>query len=176
MILPNYYQINITDMRNIICSAFFILVVKIVNAQSVSPKVVAASGDYFKTGAASISYTVGEVAVVTYSVAGITVCEGFQQSFDNTSGIYLKNIDLFSVKVYPNPISDNLNIYLANNNDILEADILDIQGRILMHKNIERFEPMVSFNFTELPSTLYLLKIYKADGSENVSKKIQKIY
>ena len=49
------------------------------SAQSVSPQVVASSGDYYQGANASLSWTLGEIATETYSNGSVILTQGFQQ-------------------------------------------------------------------------------------------------
>ena len=48
-------------------------------AQSVSPEVIASSGDYYKNENISLSWTLGEIATETYSNGSVILTQGFQQ-------------------------------------------------------------------------------------------------
>ncbi len=62
------------------------------SAQSVSPQVVASSGDYYQGTNASLSWTLGEIATETYSNGSIILTQGFQQPVSvSITGI---NLDL----------------------------------------------------------------------------------
>jgi hypothetical protein len=49
------------------------------NAQSLSPVVLASSGGYFESGTVSLSWTLGEMATETFSGSNIILTQGFQQ-------------------------------------------------------------------------------------------------
>lgn len=72
-----------------------VLIPVMMMAQSVSPEVVSASGDYFDNGNVSLSWTLGEIATETYSNGNVILTQGFQQPF----GISIQGIDL-NVLVY----------------------------------------------------------------------------
>ena len=63
-----------------------------VAGQSVSPEVIASSGNYYEAANASLSWTLGEVAVETYSSGGITLTQGFQQPV--SLSVHSINLDL----------------------------------------------------------------------------------
>ena len=66
-----------------------------VTAQSVSPEVIASSGDYYENSNGSLSWTLGEIATETYTAGNIILTQGFQQTY----GIVIHGIDL-DVLVY----------------------------------------------------------------------------
>ncbi len=62
-----------------------------VTAQSLTPSVVASSGEHFENPNNSISFTLGEVVTETYSNGSTILTQGFQQAVD---GIIITGIDL----------------------------------------------------------------------------------
>lgn len=75
--------------------SFFVLTMMIslpvfFSGQSLSPFVIASSGDYFTGAGTTLSWTLGEPVTETLSGGGIILAQGFQQPF----GISLTGIDL----------------------------------------------------------------------------------
>ena len=62
-----------------------------VTAQSLSPEVIASSGDYYENANASLSWTLGEISTETYSAGGNILTQGFQQPI----GVTVKGVDIF---------------------------------------------------------------------------------
>ncbi|RLD52070.1 MAG: hypothetical protein DRJ05_17775, partial [Bacteroidetes bacterium] len=62
----------------------------VVTAQSISPEVIASSGDYYENANASLSWTLGEIATETYSAGGTILTQGFQQPI----GVTVKGVDI----------------------------------------------------------------------------------
>jgi hypothetical protein len=63
-----------------------------VAAQSLSPEVIASSGDYYENANASLSWTLGEIATETYSAGGSILTQGFQQPI----GVTVKEVDILA--------------------------------------------------------------------------------
>jgi len=61
-----------------------------VAAQSLSPEVIASSGDYYENANASLSWTLGEIATETYSGGSNILTQGFQQPI----GVTVKGVDI----------------------------------------------------------------------------------
>src|SRR6478609_5245841 len=89
------------------------LLIGLARAQSLTPEVVATSGDFFSTTAGSLSWTLGEPVVETFSNVASTLTQGFQQCEINLSGIDELNTDV-CISVYPNPTSGMIYIQLTN--------------------------------------------------------------
>ena len=60
-----------------------------IHSQSIERDVVASSGDYFENAGVSLSWTLGELAVETYTAGNITLTQGFQQPGGTVSGFAL---------------------------------------------------------------------------------------
>jgi hypothetical protein len=71
------------------------------NAQSLSPTVVASSGDYFTGTNASLSWTLGEIATETFTSGNYILTQGFQQPF----GISITGINLDLLVYLEGPFS-----------------------------------------------------------------------
>jgi len=71
-------------------------------------EVIASGSDYFKTNTGSISWTLGELSIETYSSQNKILTQGFQQTFikNAVTGI-TETVDL-GIEVYPNPAEDRL--------------------------------------------------------------------
>jgi hypothetical protein len=80
------------------------------NAQSLTPTVIASTGGFSSNGTNSLSYTVGEMTMVqTFSANGNILTQGFQQPNDQMVGLLDLSQEAFgSFAVYPNPAVDNL--------------------------------------------------------------------
>jgi hypothetical protein len=79
------------------------------NAQSLTPQVIASTGGYSSNANGSLSYTVGEMTMVqTFSANGNILTQGFQQPNDSIPvGILDVTKDDFGAFImYPNPAID----------------------------------------------------------------------
>ncbi|MCF8369331.1 MAG: hypothetical protein K9G76_09840 [Bacteroidales bacterium] len=61
-----------------------------VSSQSLTPEVMATSGDYYKQSNSSISFTLGESSTETHSAGGYILTQGFQQPF----GVTVRGVDV----------------------------------------------------------------------------------
>ena len=115
--------------------SLMMLSVMILSAQS---DVVPVGGTATGSGG-TVTYTVGQIAVQTYSNGTFTISEGVQQPYeiqtigiDNYPGITLNAL------LYPNPTLGN--VQLTMNNEQLEGEVkvFDMNGKFLFSKRIER--------------------------------------
>ena len=75
------------------------------------------------------------------------------------------------LSVWPVPANDVLNVNYSrhNNNDYITFEMLNANGKIVIHKNV-RSSVNTQFNVSELPEGIYILKLFSRNGS--VMKKI----
>ena len=73
-----------------------------------------------------------------------------------------------SIKVYPNPFTEVLNISEVEN--VKSISITDLAGRLL--KTIEK--PSSAINLSDLKSGMYLITLYLKDGTQKTVKSIKK--
>lgn len=79
-------------------------------AQSLTPQVISSTGGFSSNANGSLSYTVGEMSMVTTLSSGNSILtQGFQQPNDLSVGLIDMTRDEYgSFVVYPNPAVDNL--------------------------------------------------------------------
>lgn len=126
-------------------------------------QVVTTGGDHHQNSSGSISYTIGEIAIETYSGTTNILSQGFHQT--HLIAIAIKELkDLkFEITVFPNPTKDFVLLKIPIENIIgLQYKIYDIHGKLLQNKILKENETEISFaNFS--PST-YFIKV--SDGSK----------
>ncbi len=67
------------------------------------------------------------------------------------------------INVYPNPVTNTLNVVLkASIVSGAKLELIDITGRVVLGKNINAQQTQLSV--TEIPSGIYLLKLYNGDS------------
>lgn len=76
-----------------------------------------------------------------------------------------------SIKLYPNPVNDVINLTAANRLNLTKLEIIDINGRTVKSISIENITRR-EINISELSKGLYLINIHSKDGM--VTKKIIK--
>lgn len=81
------------------------------------------------------------------------------------------NVESFNKKmffVYPNPVSDRINIRNLNSQNISKMRLLTLQGSVLM-KTENNY-----LNTAQLPTGMYLLEIIAENGAKQIEKIIKK--
>lgn len=125
-----------------------------VNAQ----EIISTSGDYFENTNASISWTVGESMIETYSNGTNVLTQGFQQTRLTSSSIFELEDTGISVNIAPNPTTDFIHLYIDNFKDI-NYQLYDFNGKLIRQADVNSIETMISFS--NLSYAAYFLKIMK---------------
>ncbi|WP_313100360.1 T9SS type A sorting domain-containing protein [Epilithonimonas sp.] len=109
------------------------------------------------------AFSLGQVFYDTATSAVGSVAAGVQQAYEitETLGIDITEINL-SLKIYPNPTPDILNLKIGfNDYKKYRYELYDGSGKSLTSKSIN--ESQTSINMTFYPAAVYYLKIMK-DG------------
>jgi hypothetical protein len=152
----------------------FILITSlfVLNAVGQKQEVISSAGGYYTTTGITLSWTLGETIIPSYTAGGLILTHGFQSVLRTV--IVEENIETpVKVTVYPNPASDYLNISFA---EPLDAEVnlmlIDGQGKLFKTQIIEATISEVQLNFQDLPSGIYLLKLTKGKLS-NIYKVVK---
>lgn len=163
-----FYLRKISIMKKLYALVALLIAVLAVNAQSLSPSVIASGGAYVSNSNGSLSYTVGEMTMVeTFSANGNILTQGFQQPNESVVGLIGITRDEFgSLVVYPNPAVDDMwfglelpengKISISLYNDIGQkiSDVYNSNytgGKVVQQLNVSVFAAGVYFltmNFT----------------------------
>lgn len=139
----------------------FIIAAFTINAQVISPTVLATSGGYFMGSNVAVSWTMGECIVPFLNNSGITLSQGFQQSYPVTASIQKHTDEHYGILIYPNPAKDILTIKI-NSQDyaVYHLTLIDELGRILGEYKIEGQNIMTSeIDLSTLASAMYFLRV-----------------
>jgi hypothetical protein len=139
-------------------------------------EVLASGGDYFAQSNGSLSYTIGETVVETYSNGNI-LTQGFQQDYEHLLRIEFLNSEIF-FDVYPNPFSSEIIIkYKPENTGEYLVELKDASGKEIYHSNY--FFSSSNFNHqisvSSLSSGIYFLQIRELNTGEIATFKLTKI-
>jgi len=147
-------------------------------AQSLTPTVIASAGDFLTNGTLSLSFTLGEVAVTTLQATNLILTQGFQQPFelDVANAVESKPVN-WSVKAYPNPVTDILKIrFTLKKTDDYILQLLDVTGKKLLIKELNRVATGETYevDMSGYAPGIYLLNITSKDHKTNQIYKLRK--
>jgi hypothetical protein len=142
---------------------FMMLFALSVGAQQIKQEVIASAGGYNVApgNTVSISWTLGETIIPTFSAGGITLTHGFQQTLIITT-VEENILNPVKVTVFPNPASEQVNIEFDTPTDgRITLYLLDSQGRLVKTEQIETATTNFQINMQDLSSGIYYLRLIK---------------
>lgn len=130
-------------------------------AQTTSPEVVGSAGDHFVQPSAQISWTLGEIRTETLSDGTTQLTQGFHQvTLTVTTGTDL--LESLAVLVFPNPVSEKLNIEYQDASQRLGFKLFDLTGKQLQAQ--ESFFQTTTLDFSTYATGTYYLQVTDLQG------------
>lgn len=131
-----------------------------IEAQQITPQVIASSGGYTQNGGYSVSWTLGEPVIATATNSGTTLTQGFQQPSYDVVAITTQTIQDFDVNVFPNPATDYIVIdWTTDKDNTLYITLFDLAGKKISEQTCESSQDKISVNMSQLASSNYLLEV-----------------
>ncbi|MDA9028191.1 T9SS type A sorting domain-containing protein [Flavobacteriaceae bacterium] len=129
-------------------------------------------GDATGTGG-TLAYSVGQLVTDEMSEPNKgSVALGLQHTFESITLSTSNFATAFGLKVFPNPVTQNLKLNIENyNNETLFAELFDTAGRSILKQKINA--NTTSFDVSNLRSASYILSVSK-NGQQLKTYKIIK--
>jgi hypothetical protein len=148
-----------------------ILITVRISLSGISQEIITSSGGTYSNEDITLSWTIGEGITETYERNEINLNQGFQQNIDiipfTSQSNTLQGVEF---TLYPNPVSEILNIDLSAANDSeLIIDIFDINGKILTTIKKSKNHKSAQIELSEFHAGEYIMKIYSKDNYINNS-------
>lgn len=134
--------------------------------------IVASAGQQLTGSNGQVSYTVGEPAITTLSSAGNIVTQGYQQSKMYATGINQIAPAEYTVSVYPNPVNDQLTIYIQGLDQLASFRLYDAMGKLLYETST--LDEKTQMDFSRFAAGQYLLELTDQNGKIFNTQKIIK--
>ncbi len=150
----------------------FYLLHGLVRCQSLSPSVIASSGQHFSNGTQQISWTLGEPVIQTHNAGNYRITQGFHQPYLQVNSI--TEWEDLGILAFPNPTKNQLRIQFPDQNHIWELRLIDILGRRVLEVPGTQVQEY-SISLENLPSSHYLLEVRDQSSGKRQLFKIQKI-
>ncbi len=130
-------------------------------------------GNIVSQGNVTILYAIGEIAVQETDAGTVHLSEGFIGP-DMAELLDIENYNqLDGIKVYPNPVQDNLNINFSEYNNY-EIHLIDLNGKELLTFNIEdKIAPQLDLSL--LKTGIYIMSIIDRTHKKALILKIKKL-
>jgi hypothetical protein len=142
-------------------------------AQRIDPAIVGGSGGFAQSVSGSVSWTVGQTAVQTWTTHAGTVSEGFQQAFLTVIPIRERSIPL-SLSFYPNPARHSVLVTLSGAEEDLSLVLFNLLGEPVLRQELRSGDRITRLPFDALPSGLYMLAAFSGSGERLALYKIVK--
>ena len=158
-------------MRKLILMLCISLTIGLLTLQA--QQVISSGGADFQGENVSLSWTIGEPVIETLSNGGVILTQGFQQGYLRSNSIE----DLFSpgisLKIYPNPTADDLNLLVKSDNfATLQFFLHNMEGKALTRGSVKT--DLTKIEMYRYPHGVYLLRIVKKTGEPVKSFRIVK--
>ncbi len=160
--------------RVILMSTLFIGSLTMV-AQPSYPQVISTSGSFITNGTISLSTTIGEPVILTYTTTENVLTQGFQQPcYDTITGLFEISSTKIALSIYPNPTEQLVNIELHSDlAGVVQLMVVDIWGRLVYQQDVV-FNKKNILDLNYLASGQYFLRLTN-QNIELGTYKIQKI-
>lgn len=136
-----------------------------------------AAGDEFTASGITLSWTIGEGVIETFSNNEIVLTQGFQQPSLKVTLIDESDNINFQLNLYPNPTKDFLTIEMQSENEIAcTAELFDMSGKLLLRRLLKGSELKEIIDLTNYSSNMYILRIIDKKNKLLKSYKVQKIH
>lgn len=107
-----------------------------------------------------VNQTIGQQSSAVTSKSSVVVQQGFQQSFWSTLIESTTPSNSLQFVVYPNPFVTSINFQFSNVDDQkVTISIFDIQGRMLLNKEIKIINSLFSMDLSTLSDAEYLVRL-----------------
>lgn len=144
------------------------------NAQSISPDVIASAGDYFSNTSGSVSWTLGEPMGETYTSTNNIVTQGFQQPWD--FGTFVYNETPVNAEVYPNPTADVVTLQFGD--DASGLYVIEVYNTLGQQLSSAQYTASpsgkTSVSLKDFADGIYFITVKKIDGTETSTFRITK--
>ncbi|MBK9271039.1 MAG: T9SS type A sorting domain-containing protein [Saprospiraceae bacterium] len=155
-------------IKNLFFTISVSLMSLLAQGQKLAPQVVANAGAVQKAGNFSIEWTLGEMATESFSSGNSKLTQGFHQGNLLISSV--GDLELEGIKVYPNPVSEQL-VVENNSGKEVRFELIDMNGRLISTKQMAHGIHQAETS-NMIPGT-YLIQI--TSGKQKSVHQIQKI-
>ncbi|TMM58743.1 T9SS type A sorting domain-containing protein [Maribacter algarum] len=131
-------------------------------AQSTNKTVIASAGGNMSAPEVVIGYTIGE-PMVGFIASESSIDQGFWAGSLMVEPITAQK-ELEGVKIFPNPVVDELNIF-TNNNPIYAITLFAVDGKRTLKKKVDASQIEHKIDLSHLSKGMYVLRLF-VEGTE----------
>jgi len=132
-------------------------------SQSLNHNAIAASGNHVSGASASLSWTLGELAIQTIENTSSLLTQGFHQG--ELEAVSIEDFyEVFGkIEIYPNPSAHFLYIERTYRTPSLFLELIDLSGKSILQKQLRELKGQI--NLEQLSSGIYMLHL--SDGAQS---------
>ena len=134
----------------------------LLTAQSISPSVISSAGGLGVSAGGTLSYTVGEMAMIeTFASPGHFLTQGFQQPWELITSTK-DDFTSIGLQLYPNPTNDEFYLHIdAVEAKQLQLRMTDMIGQVVYREplHVTGASTITSIHAGHLASGVYLLTV-----------------
>jgi len=151
-------------------------------AQSfLSPSVIASGGNHFSNSTFQLSYTIGEMALVSTEAVGNSILtQGFHQPDKFTIILVNDPVNELNAIVFPNPFGDNVYLQLEGwKPERFVLDLFDATGRKVISGRTFQHTPgtqQIPIETSHLAAGTYLLRLLNTQTGSEKSFRITRMH
>lgn len=145
-------------------------------AQDINLNVISAGGGFVSKANGSLSWTFGEPVTGTIKNGSYTITQGFQQSKIIVSGVSEELPATCSIRAYPVPATDYINIECELDRESgINFELTDLNGKNLLKSFQNSKASLFTADISKIPAGTYILKVSFSDGRYYKNIKVVKI-
>lgn len=142
-----------------------------VQAQTLSPELIASAGAHAVNTSTQLSWSLGEPLIETVSGSALQLTQGFHQTYFTTTALD-DPAPGFLLRVYPNPTAGQLNIETVLAPRPFSLALYDQLGRALQWQGSQQGTSLRVLDLSGYTPGLYLLQLCGEEGKTIQSFKI----
>jgi hypothetical protein len=147
----------------------FILILLLNAIAMQAQQVISTAGDYNSGTSNSLSWTLGEGVIETFTGTNVILTQGFQQSKLTITAIKEVPGNSLEISAYPNPTADFVTLKITTESvKNFKYMLYDLYGKLLAEQKLVNSETKIPFN--NLASGTYLLKLINNNQDLKVFK------
>ena len=143
----------------------------VLQAQRLSPEVLANAGGHGNQSNVQLSWTLGELSIATGTSSQNTLTQGFHQTQLVITEVEDAFPETWEVKAYPNPVSDLLHVSWGGTEETVGLRFTNMAGQVLLTDQVEGSATQV--NVEQFPQGIYFLEVYTPAGTQGKTFKVE---
>jgi hypothetical protein len=166
-------NLNLNLMKNLLILLFCCILSLPLWAQYQERALVSAAGWQGQAAGYFVEFSLGELAIGTFSAGGYTALVGFHQPPAQSATDIPTLSDRIFVNVYPNPTRAWVNVQLIENgkDQVRHLSLIDMRGITVLHFNgKELISNPFTISMRDFHPGIYFMRVVFTDGSWQVIK------